>query len=87
MEEIKNINLPIVGRIQHGEKQVLNQKSKVVELGYFIAKIKNDNMNFLLNRFNEKYKERIGGCYVIHPKNLTVNNNITYIPAYMTFCL
>ena len=58
MEEIKNINLPIVGRIQHGEKQVLNQKSKVVELGYFIAKIKNDNMNFLLNRFNEKYKEQ-----------------------------
>lgn len=57
MEQIRNMNLPIVGRIQHGEQQILNQKRKVVELGYFIAKIKNDNMQFLLNRFNEKYNQ------------------------------
>ena len=37
--------------------EILNNKKKVVELGYFIAKIRNDNMQFLLNRFNEKYKQ------------------------------
>lgn len=57
MEQLRNMNLPIVGRIQHGEQQISNQRKKVVELGYFIAKIKNDNMQFLLNRFNEKYKQ------------------------------
>lgn len=57
MEQLRNMNLPIVGRIQHGEQQISNQRKKIVELGYFIAKIKNDNMQFLLNRFNEKYKQ------------------------------
>lgn len=57
MKQLRNMNLPIVGRIQHGEQQISNQRKKVVELGYFIAKIKNDNMQFLLNRFNEKYKQ------------------------------
>lgn len=51
MEQVRKMNLPIVGRVQHGEQQILNQKRRVVELGYFIAKIKNDNMQFLLNRF------------------------------------
>jgi predicted AAA+ superfamily ATPase len=40
-----------------------------------------------LERFQTKFHERIGGCYVIHPKNLKQENSITYIPAYMTFCL
>ena len=40
-----------------------------------------------LTKFCELYRERIGGCYVIHPKNLSVKDNITYIPAYMAFCL
>jgi len=55
MEQVTRTNLPIVGRIQHGEQQVVNQRKRVTELGYFIAKTKNNNMNFLLNRFNEKY--------------------------------
>lgn len=57
MEQVRKMNLPIVGRVQHGEQQILNQKRRVVELGYFIAKIKNDNMQFLLNRFNETYNK------------------------------
>lgn len=57
MEQVRSMNLPIVGRIQHGEQKISNERKKVVELGYFIAKIKNDNMQFLLNRFNEKYKQ------------------------------
>lgn len=40
-----------------------------------------------LTRFAEHFRQRIGGCYVIHPKNLKVEGNVTYIPAYMTFCL
>lgn len=55
MEQLRNINLPIAGRIQHGEQQILNNKQRVVELGYFIAKIKNENLRFLANRFNEQY--------------------------------
>ena len=41
----------------------------------------------LLDRFNEKYKSRIGESYIIHPRNLVMKDGIVCIPAYMTFCL
>lgn len=40
-----------------------------------------------LARFNESFHQRIGGSYVIHPKNLSVKEGVVYLPAYMTFCL
>lgn len=40
-----------------------------------------------LDRFREKFGQRIGESYVIHPKNLTVADGVVYIPAYMAFCL
>lgn len=40
-----------------------------------------------LKRFKEKYEERIGECYVIHPRNLTFKEDIVCIPPYMTICL
>lgn len=40
-----------------------------------------------LERFIEKYENRIGQAYVIHTKNLRVADKILYIPAYMTNCL
>lgn len=40
-----------------------------------------------LNRFKESFRQRIGGCYVIHPKNLVIKDDIICIPIYMTFCL
>ena len=40
-----------------------------------------------LERFNEIYHQRIGKSYVIHPKNLSVKNDVIYLPSYMTFCL
>lgn len=40
-----------------------------------------------LKKFNEKYKARIGECYVIHPKNLSFKDDIICIPPYMTICL
>lgn len=58
MEQVKKMNLAIAGKVLHGEQQISNQKRRVIELGYFIAKIKNDNMQFLLNRFNETYNKQ-----------------------------
>lgn len=40
-----------------------------------------------LKKFIEKFQDRIGEAYVIHPKNLIVQDNIISIPPYMTFCL
>lgn len=40
-----------------------------------------------LNRFCEIFHNRIGLNYVIHPKNLKVETDRVFIPAYMTFCL
>lgn len=41
-----------------------------------------------LDKFVEKYKDRIGAAYVIHPRNLSIKESGTIcIPAYMTFCL
>ena len=40
-----------------------------------------------LERFCEKFKERIGGAYIIHPRNLAEKNGILCIPPYMAMCL
>lgn len=40
-----------------------------------------------LNRFREKFKNRIGECYVIHPKNLIYKDDILCIPPYMAWLL
>ena len=40
-----------------------------------------------LLRFREKYEDRIGGCYIIHTKNLIERDGILCIPPYMTGCL
>lgn len=40
-----------------------------------------------LRKFREKYKNRIGECYIIHPRNMTIKEDILCIPPYMTICL
>lgn len=40
-----------------------------------------------LFRFIDTFHDRIGGSYIIHPKNFKVEGGVTYIPAYMAFCL
>ena len=40
-----------------------------------------------LLRFREKYKERIGECFIVHPRNLSYKNDILCIPPYMVPCL
>lgn len=40
-----------------------------------------------LLRFRERFKSRIGGCYIIHPRNFLIKDDILCIPPYMTICL
>ena len=40
-----------------------------------------------LLRFKDAYGKRVGESYIIHPKNLRVQDDIIGIPAYMTICL
>lgn len=40
-----------------------------------------------LKRFSEKFKDRIGECYIIHPKNLVLKEAIVCIPPYMAWML
>lgn len=40
-----------------------------------------------LDKFNDRFHQRIGRNYVIHPRNLRKDDRNLYIPAYMTFCL
>lgn len=40
-----------------------------------------------LEKFNDKFGNRIGENYVIHPKNFKIEGRTLYIPAYMTICL
>ena len=40
-----------------------------------------------LLRFREKYRKRIGECYIIHPRNLMMKDEILCIPPYMTMFL
>lgn len=40
-----------------------------------------------LDRFMEKYSDKVKGAYVVHSKDLRVDGDITYIPIYMTMCI
>lgn len=40
-----------------------------------------------LERFAEKFHERVGDNFVIHPKNFLQRENVICLPPYMTFCL
>lgn len=72
MEQKKAINFPIAGKIQHGLKQ---KENKPKELGYFIAKTQNNEMNFLMNRFKEKYpKETKVNISFFDENPLTIRN-------------
>lgn len=40
-----------------------------------------------LLKFREKYRQRIGESYIIHPRNLLIKDDVLCIPPYMTICL
>jgi hypothetical protein len=57
MKETRNFKLPIIGRVQHGEQIVNdNGKKQVKEYKYFIAKVKEPNMQHYLEKFNKLIK-------------------------------
>lgn len=67
---------------------LLSNNSKLKYKMYPIEVKSNDRYTIKsLTRFQESFRERIGGSYVIHPKNLKEESGTLYIPAYMTFCL
>ncbi|MGM9687777.1 MAG: ATP-binding protein [Alloprevotella sp.] len=67
---------------------LISNNSKLKYKVYPIEVKSNDRYTIKsLQRFEERFRQRIGGCYVIHPKNLKVEGNCIFIPAYMTFCL
>ena len=63
-----------------------NSKLKYKMYPIEVKSSKNYTTKSLL-RFREKYKDRIGECYIIHPRNLSFKNDVMCIPPYMTFCL
>ena len=67
---------------------ILSNNSKL-EYKIFPVEVKSSNRykTASLLKFNNKFKERIGDSYIIHPRNLVENDGILCIPAYMTFCL
>lgn len=52
MQQTKLTNLPVIGRVQHGEKI----KNKIIEYGYFIAKSDDIYMKSYLDKFNKLFK-------------------------------
>lgn len=67
---------------------IISNNSKL-EYKIFPVEVKSSNRykTTSLLKFRDKFKERIGGSYIIHPRNLVVKDDILCIPAYMTFCL
>ena len=63
-----------------------NSKIKYKIFPIEVKSSKRYSLNSLI-KFNEKFKDRIGGSYVIHPKNLMIKDDILCIPPYMTICL
>lgn len=57
MEQRRNVNLPVIGRVQHGEQITTSDgKKRVKEYGSFIAKIKDSHMQGYLQKFDSLCK-------------------------------
>ena len=63
-----------------------NSKLKYKVFPIEVKSTKNYTTKSLL-RFKEKFNQRIVECYIIHPKNLTIKDDILCIPPYMAICL
>ena len=63
-----------------------NSKLKYKLFPIEVKSSKNYTTKSLL-RFREKFNQRIGECYIIHPKNFVIKDDILCIPPYMAICL
>lgn len=50
-------------------------------------RLQNETTHLFYQSPRYEYSQRIGGSYIIHPKNLKDENGVLYLPAYMAFCL
>lgn len=56
MEQTRNINLPVIGMVQHGiQVQNPNGTKRAKELGHFIARVQDNYMQKFLQKFDELY--------------------------------
>lgn len=71
--QTKFMTLPIAGSIRHGEKQEKSGRTKPVELGHFVAKIQDEAMTPLLDKFKTKYQEsKVLNVYFFDEEPLTL---------------
>lgn len=57
MNQTRYANLPVIGRVQHGEQvPTQNGGTRAKELGHFIAKIQQEYMQRYLQEFDKQYK-------------------------------
>lgn len=85
---IQHINSRIVKRNDIEIDFIISNNSKPQYKIYPIkvkSRIKYSTTSLL--RFKEKYSDRIGCCYIIHPKNLAIKDDIICITPYMTIYL
>lgn len=67
---------------------IISNKSKLkYKISPIEVKSKDRYSTTSLDKFRAKFGQRIGDSYVIHPKNLKVEDDKVYLPAYMAFCL
>ena len=55
MEKTKYVNLPLAGTVQHG---IMQENGVPTELGYFITKIKDIQLDLLGKKFNKVFGEK-----------------------------
>lgn len=67
---------------------LLSNKSKLKFKMFPVeVKSKDDYTLRSLEKFSKSFHSRIGGKYVLHSRNLKVDGDTLYLPAYMAFCL
>lgn len=67
---------------------LLSNNSKLKYKMYPIEVKSGKNYSFnSLKKFKEKYADRIGESYIIHPRNLSEKEDVLCIPPYMAMCL
>lgn len=61
---------------------MFKQKNNHIE-----AKVGNYKKHTSIDRFKKKYKRSVGTRYVLHTKDLGVNDDVIYLPLYMAMFL
>jgi uncharacterized protein len=66
---------------------LINDKSNVTKISPIEVKSGKKYTTSSINKFNTKFKDKLGKKYIIHTKDLLQKGDITYLPVYMTMFL